>query len=101
MKREPQAVALFIVTVAESRNFFDWFLPSPYDVAVSTDNGADYVPMIRRGEIQATTAAVGVGVVASLLMEDPLPLVGIGIACTFLIYQYEASLKRYQRRAKA
>ena len=97
MARQPTEVAVFIVTVAESRNFFSWFLPSPYEVAISTDNGADFAPMIRRGEIQATVAAVTVGVIASLLMEDPIPILAIGISCAFLIYQYEASLKRYQQ----
>lgn len=89
-------VALFLMAVSETPNFYSGFLPSLFTIA--TFSGDDEEKMehtktwIRRGEIQATAMSVTVGAATAMLSKSPWPLVGIGIMCAYLLWQYERAL---------
>ena len=96
-ERSSQDIALTVLTVSEVPNFWSGFLPSLF--TISTFAGGDPAKRahtrrwIRRGEIQATCLTVALGIAASILAEEPWPLVGVVLMGAYLAWQYEYALK--------
>jgi hypothetical protein len=96
-ERSSQDIALTVLTVSEVPNFWSGFLPSLFTIA--TFSKGDAVKQqhtkrwIRRGEIQATCLTVALGIAASLLAEEPWPLIGVLLMGAYLAWQYENALK--------
>jgi hypothetical protein len=96
--RTPEQVALTILVVSEVPNFWSGFLPSLFTIA--TFSGGDEKKAthtkswIRRGEIQALGLSIALGIAAAILAEEPWPFVGVLAICGYLIWQYEAALKK-------
>jgi hypothetical protein len=97
MPRSHQDVALTVLVVSEVPNFWSGFLPSLFTIA--TFSGGDDAKIehtkrwIRRGEIQAASLSVALGISASLLAEEPWPFIGVMLLILYLAYQYEHALR--------
>jgi len=97
MAKSHADVALTVLVVSEIPNFWSGFLPSLFTIA--TFSGGDDAKVahtrkwIRRGEIQATGLSIALGVSASILVENPLPFIGVLILILYLLYQYEHALR--------
>lgn len=93
---EQDDVALFLLSVSETPNFYSGFLPSLFTIATFTGDDeakAEHTKRwIRRGEIQATGMSITVGVATSILAKSPMPIFGIAIMCAYLLWQYERAL---------
>lgn len=97
------STALFLLTMGEVPNFYSGFLPSLFTIATFSSDPDDVEKTahtrrwIRRGEIQATTMAMVVGVATSLIAGDPAPFIGTVIMSAYLLYQYEHALRMGER----
>lgn len=97
MARSSEQVALTVLVVSEVPNFWSGFLPSLFTIA--TFSGGDDAKAahtkqwIRRGEVQAASLSVGLGISASLLAGEPWPFIGVLVLIIYLAYQYEHALK--------
>jgi len=92
-----EAVALFVMVVAEIPNFYSGFLPSFFTIATfsgTPGQAAHTRRWIRRGEIQATALAVGLGFATTLLIAETWPLLGTIAMCGYLVSQYEHALRK-------
>ena len=89
-------VALFLLAVSETPNFYSGFLPSLFTIATFSgddDAKAEHTKTwIRRGEIQATGMSLTVGIATSLLSGSVWPLIGIAVMSAYLLWQYERAL---------
>jgi hypothetical protein len=96
-KRTSQDVALTVLTVAEVPNFWSGFLPSLFTIATFSKGDSEKQlhtkRWIRRGEVQAAGLTIALGIAASLLAEEPWPLVGVIIMGIYLAWQYENALR--------
>lgn len=92
------STALFLLTMGEVPNFYSGFLPSLFTIATFTSDDAEKAAhtrrWIRRGEFQATTLALLVGIATSIIAEDSLPIVGVLVMSGYLLYQYEYALRK-------
>lgn len=97
-KRSAATVALFVLVISEIPNFWSGFLPSLFTIA--TFSGGDEHKVehtkrwIRRGEIQAIALSLALGAGASILSEEPWPLIGAAAMSVYLVYQYEHALRK-------
>ncbi len=92
-----EAVALFVMVVAEIPNFYSGFLPSFFTIATfsGSQGQAEHTRRwIRRGEIQATGLATGLGIATSLLIGEAWPVIGTLLMCGYLVSQYEHALRQ-------
>lgn len=96
-ERSHQQVALTVLVVSEVPNFWSGFLPSLFTIATFSGGNADKAAhtkrWIRRGEIQAASLSVALGISASLLAEEPWPFIGVALLIIYLAYQYEHALR--------
>jgi len=97
-KRSGQDVALTVLVVSEVPNFWSGFLPSLFTIATFSGGDPEKVAhtkqWIRRGEVQAMGLTVALGLAASVLAEEPWPLVGVLVMGFYLALQYEMALKK-------
>lgn len=97
MARTHEQVALTVLVVSEVPNFWSGFLPSLFTIATFSggdDEKATHTKRwIRRGEIQAASLSIALGVSASLLAEEPWPFIGVLLLIIYLAYQYEHALR--------
>jgi hypothetical protein len=97
MARTHEQVALTVLVVSEVPNFWSGFLPSLFTIA--TFSGGDEAKAehtkrwIRRGEIQAASLSLALGVSAAVLAEEPWPFIGVVALMLYLAYQYEHALR--------
>lgn len=96
-ERSSQDIALTVLVVSEVPNFWSGFLPSLFTIATFSKGDDEKIAhtktWIRRGEIQAATLTVALGLAASVLAEEPWPFIGVLIMGFYLAYQYEKALK--------
>ena len=96
-RRSHEAVALAVMVMDGVPNFWSGFLPSLFTIATFSggdeDKAAHTKKWIRRGELQAVTLSRSLGIAASVLVEEPWPLVGTLFMCGYLAYQYEHALR--------
>jgi hypothetical protein len=96
-KRSYEAVALFVMVVAEIPNFYSGFLPSLFTIATFSGDRekAEHTKRwIRRGEIQATGLSFALGIAASLLIAEAWPFLGTMAMSGYLVSQYEHALRK-------
>lgn len=97
-ERSSQDVALTVLVVSEVPNFWSGFLPSLFTIATFSGGDPDKVMhtrrWIRRGEVQAMGLTVALGLAASVLAEEPWPLIGVLVMGFYLALQYEMALKK-------
>lgn len=97
-RRSTETVALTVLVMDGVPNFWSGFLPSLFTIA--TFSGGDAAKAahtkrwIRRGELQALTLSITLGLAASLLAEEPWPIVGTLAMCAYLSWQYETALRK-------
>ena len=92
-----EKVALFVMVVAEIPNFYSGFLPSFFTIATFSGNSGQAAhtrTWIRRGEIQATGLAAGLGFATSILIAEAWPFIGTMLMCGYLVSQYEHALRK-------
>lgn len=98
MARAPEITALTVLTVAEIPNFWSGFLPSLFTIATFSGGDAEKVrhtrAWIRRGEMQAAGLSIALGIGASILAEEPWPILGTLGMIAYLAWQYECALKK-------
>jgi hypothetical protein len=96
-ERSAESIGLTILTIAEVPNFFSGLLPSLFTIGhFSTDESAEAVYWIRRGEVNALGLSLGLGLGASLISKSWMPLVGCVAMSGFLMYHYEHALRHGQ-----
>lgn len=92
------AVGLTVLTAFEVPNMYSGLLPSLF--TISTFSGGDeskaaHTKMwIRKGEIQATIMSLVLGAGAAGLAGSPWPFLATGAMCAYLLWQYEAALRK-------
>lgn len=92
-----EQVALIIMLVAEIPNFWSGFLPSLFTIATfsGSQGQAEHTKKwIRRGEIQAASLSLGLGIGTALLIGEALPLLATLAMCAYLTAQYEGALRK-------
>lgn len=96
-RRSHESVALGIMVMDGVPNFWSGFLPSLFTIATFSGGDADKAAhtkkWIRRGEYQAVTLSLTLGIAASVLVEEPWPILGVILMCAYLAYQYEHALR--------
>jgi hypothetical protein len=96
-RRSHETVALTVLVMDGVPNFWSGFLPSLFTIATFSggdqDKAAHTKRWIRRGELQAVTLSLTLGVAASVLAEEPWPILGTLVMCAYLAYQYEHALR--------
>lgn len=93
-ERSAEAVGLTILTIAEVPNFFSGLLPSLFTIGhFSTDESAEAIRWIRRGEVNALGMSLALGLGASLITHNAMPFFGCMAMSAFLMYHYEYALK--------
>ncbi len=97
-ERSSQDIALTVLTVSEVPNFWSGFLPSLFTIATFSGGDPEKVAhtrmWIRKGEIQAMGLTVALGLAASVLAEEPWPLIGVLVMGFYLALQYEMALRK-------
>jgi|SRR3972149_963555 len=90
-----QKMALTLLAVAETPQFFSGYLPSYFTIATfSQKEGKEWTQRnIRIGEAVAAALAIGTGLVIAHLIDDPAPFVGTVIMSAVLIVVYEHALR--------
>lgn len=90
-----EKMALTLLAVAETPQFFSGYLPSYFTIATfSQKEGKEWTERnIRIGEVVSATLAIGTGVVIAFLIDDPAPIVGTVIMSALLIAVYEHALR--------
>lgn len=93
-ERSAEAIGLTILTIAEVPNMFSGLLPSLFTIGhFSTDESAEAIRWIRRGEVNALGLSLALGLGASLVSKSWLPFVGCVGMSAFLMYHYEYALR--------
>ena len=89
-----ESIGLTILTIAEVPNFFSGLLPSLFTIGhFSSDESAEAVYWIRRGEVNALGLSLALGMGASLLSHSAWPFIGCVAMSAFLMYHYEHALR--------
>lgn len=100
-RRSADSVALTVLVMDGVPNFWSGFLPSLFTIATFSAGDEDKMlhtkRWIRRGELQALTLSLTLGVAASMLAEEAWPLLGTLFMCAYLAFQYEQALKKGQQ----
>lgn len=93
-ERNAEAIGLTILTIAEVPNMFSGLLPSLFTIGhFSSDESAEAIRWIRRGEINALGLSLALGFGASLISRSAYPFVGCVAMSAFLMYHYEYALR--------
>lgn len=97
-RRSHDQVALTVLVMDGVPNFWSGFLPSLFTIATFSGGDEEKVNhtkrWIRRGELQAVTLSITLGISASLLADEPWPLIGTLAMCAYLAWQYEHALRK-------
>jgi hypothetical protein len=90
-------VGISILAAGDSANFYSGMLPSLFTISSDFFHGqgskAGNVRRIRQGEAAATALSLTVGLGASLVVQNWLPLLATGATCAVLVCFYEYALR--------
>ncbi len=89
-------IGISILAAGDAANFYSGALPSFFTISSDFFQGqgsrAGNVKRIRQGEILATALSLSVGLGASLVAGNWLPLLATAAVCTVLVAGYEFAL---------
>ncbi len=90
-----QKVALILLAIAETPQFFSGYPPSYFTIATFAQReGIEWTTRnVRIGEAVSATLAVGMGAIVAYLIDDPLPIWGTLAMSVVLIAIYEHALR--------
>jgi hypothetical protein len=99
MAMSSEDIGLTILAAAEVPNFLAGLLPSKMTISRFAVDEHD-LRMIRRGEVMGSALALTVGLAASMIADNPAPLIACIVVLLILLYEYEHSIRNPNPRAE-
>jgi hypothetical protein len=88
----PAQLGLVILSAAEVPNFLAGMMPSLMTIRTFADD-PEQLRALRRGEVVGSALSLGVGLGASLVADNPAPLLASAAVLAVLLYEYEKAMR--------